>query len=293
MSNSKRQTPNPKPPIGLTIASSDSGGGAGIQADLKAMQANGVFGASVLVASTAQNTHSVTGVHAFPIGHIEAQFDAVAEDLDIGAAKTGMLFSAEIVRTVARKIQGHGLFPLVVDPVMISKSGDTLLQSDAVEAVREELLPLATLVTPNSHEAARLAGMSELRTEADAREAARAIHERGPEHVLVKGGHLEAENEAVDVLFSGGDEMRALRSERLDTPHTHGTGCTCASAIAAGLARGFALGEAVRRAKRYVTEAIRHGFPLNDAPVAGSHGPTHHFYFLEGNEAKATLSASS
>jgi hydroxymethylpyrimidine/phosphomethylpyrimidine kinase len=282
--NPRSKIENRKPPIALTIATSDSGGGAGIQADLKSMQANGVYGASVLVASTAQNTHAVTDVHAFPTAHIEAQCDAVASDLAVGATKTGMLFSEEIVRTVARKVEEHDLFPLVVDPVMISKSGDTLLQDDAVAAVREALLPLATLVTPNSHEAARLAGREKLRTEADAREAARTLHARGPEHVLVKGGHLDDESEAVDVLFSGGTEMDTLRAERLDTPHTHGTGCTYASAIAAGLARGIALGEAVRRAKRYVTDAIRHGFALSDAPAEGSHGPTHHFYFLSETE---------
>lgn len=288
MKNQKPKTKNQKPPIALTLATSDSGGGAGIQADLKAMQAHGVYGASVLVASTAQNTRAVTDVHAFPTRHIEAQCDAVADDLDIQAAKTGMLFSDEIVRTVAQKVEEHELFPLVVDPVMISKSGDTLLQDDAVEAVRRKLLPQATLVTPNGHEAARLAGMNELRSEEDAREAARVMYDRGASNVLVKGGHLAEEEEAVDVLFSGGDAMHALRAERLDTPHTHGTGCTYASAIAAQLARGHALLRAVRRAKRYVTEAIRHGFALSGAPAEGSHGPTHHFYFLDGHEAVPT-----
>ena len=283
MSNPKTKIKNQRPPIGLTIATSDSGGGAGIQADLKAMQANGVFGASVLVASTAQNTHAVTDVHAFPPAHIEAQFDAVTGDLAIDAVKTGMLFSSEIVRIVARKVEEYELFPLVVDPVMISKSGDTLLQDDAVEAVKEELLPLATLVTPNSHEAARLTGRDALRTEDDARAAARILHERGAQNVLVKGGHLEAETQAVDVLFDG-EEMHALRTQRLDTPHTHGTGCTYASAIAANLARGLALHAAVERAKRYVTEAIRYGFALSENPAEGSHGPTHHFHFLEATD---------
>lgn len=281
MSNPKPKTRNPKPPVALTIATSDSGGGAGIQADLKAMQANGVFGASVLVASTAQNTRAVTDVHAFPTGHIEAQFDAVAGDIAVDAAKTGMLFSSEIVEIVARKVAEHDLAPLVVDPVMISKSGDTLLQDDAVEALREALFPLATLATPNGHEAARLVGGEEIRTEADAREAARAIHAMGPAAVLVKGGHLSEEQEAVDVLFDG-ERIHIFASRRVETPHTHGTGCTYASAIAANLARGFPLREAVARAKRYVTGAIRHGFALSER--AGGHGPTHHFYFLEGSE---------
>lgn len=275
---SSPSAPDPRtPPVALTIATSDSGGGAGIQADLKAMQANGVYGASILVASTAQNTRAVTDVHAFPTDHIEAQFDAVADDIAVGAAKTGMLFSAEIVETVARKVEEHGLFPLVVDPVMIAKSGDTLLRDDAIGALRERLLPLATLVTPNGHEAARLAG-EEIRTEAEAREAAREIHAMGPKAVLVKGGHLSDEKEAVDVLFDG-ERVHTFSSRRIETPHTHGTGCTYASSIASNLARGFPLREAVARAKRYVTSAIRHGFALGEG-----RGPTHHFYFLDGSE---------
>lgn len=277
MNNPAPNTRHAKPPVALTIATSDSGGGAGIQADLKAMQANGVYGASILVASTAQNTCAVTDVHAFPIAHIEAQFDAVASDIAIGAAKTGMLFSAEIVETVARKVKEHDLFPFVVDPVMIAKSGDPLLQDDAIGALRAELLPLATLVTPNGHEAARLVG-GEIRTEADAREAARKIHAMGPAAVLVKGGHLSEEKEAVDVLFDG-ERMHTFTCRRIDTPHTHGTGCTYASAIAANRARGFPLRESVARAKRYVTDAIRHGFALGEG-----RGPTHHFYFLDESE---------
>ena len=283
MSTSPRDD-QPRLPIALTIATSDSGGGAGIQADLKAMQANGVYGASVLVASTAQNTQAVTDVHAFPTAHIDAQFDAVAGDLDVDAVKTGMLFSEEIVRTVARKVEEHRLYPLVIDPVMISKGGATLLQDDAIEAVKEVLLPLATVVTPNSHEAARLIGREELRSEADAREAARTLHAMGPQNVLVKGGHLEEEPDAVDILFDG-EEMFAFSTPRIDTPHTHGTGCTYASSIAANLARGYGLREAVTRGKRYVTGAIRHGFALNDDPADGSHGPTHHFYFLKATDA--------
>lgn len=261
----------------LTIATSDSGGGAGIQADIKAMQANGVFAMSVLVASTAQNTQAVTDVHAFPVAHIEAQIDAVVEDLPIGAVKTGMLFSSEIVEAVARKVAAHDLAPLVVDPVMISKSGHTLLQDEAIGAVKETLLPLARLATPNAHEAARLTG-GEIRTAADAREAARALQAMGPRAVLVKGGHLEGEEEAVDVLFDG-KHLHTFTAPRIDTPHTHGTGCTYASAIAANLARGFSLREAVARAKRYVTAAIKRGLPLGEG-----HGPTHHFYFLDGSD---------
>lgn len=259
--------------VALTIATSDSGGGAGIQADIKAMQANGVFAASVLVASTAQNTRAVTDVHAFPLSHIEAQIDAVVNDMPLGAIKTGMLFSADIVETVARKVKQYDLRPLVVDPVMISKSGYTLLQPDAIATVQTQLLPLATLVTPNAHEAAHLTDMT-IETVDQAREAARRIHAFGPQAVLVKGGHLDGEAEAVDVLYDG-DSFQEFRSERIDTPHTHGTGCTYASAIAANLTKGYKVPEAVGRAKHYVTEAIRHGLPLGSG-----HGPTHHFYYL-------------
>jgi len=265
-------------PLALTIAGSDSGGGAGIQADIKAMEANGVFAASVITAVTAQNTKAVTAAFDLPLDIIEAQLDAVADDFAFGAVKTGMLSSAAIIEVVARKVREHGFRPLVVDPVMISKSGFALLQLDAVEALRRDLLPLATLVTPNVHEAERLTD-TEIRTRDDAEAAARVIHALGPQAVLVKGGHLEGESDAVDVLFDGAD-VHAFRSERIDTPHTHGTGCTYASAIAAWLARGAALPEAVRRAKAYVTEAIRHGLPLG-----GGHGPTSHFYFLDEPDA--------
>ena len=260
--------------VALTIATSDSGGGAGIQADIKAMQANGVFAASVLVAVTAQNTREVADVFAFPTPIIEAQVDAVADDLAVAATKTGMLFSSEIIEAVARKIKEWDLMPLIVDPVMISKSGYTLLQDDAIATLKKRLLPLATIATPNAHEAGRLADL-EVNTVQDAEEAARRIHAMGPQAVLVKGGHLDGEAEAVDVLYDG-EAFRRFTSERIDTPHTHGTGCTYASAIAANLAKGHGLAEAVERAKRYVTEAIRHGLALG-----GGHGPTHHFYFLD------------
>jgi hydroxymethylpyrimidine/phosphomethylpyrimidine kinase len=268
----------PPKPLALTIAGSDSGGGAGIQADIKAMEANGVFAASVITAVTAQNTKAVTAAFDLPLDIIEAQLDAVADDFAFGAVKTGMLSSSAIIELVARKVREHELRPLVVDPVMISKSGFALLQPDAVEALRRDLLPLATLVTPNVHEAERLTD-TEIRTRDDAEAAAHAIHALGPQAVLVKGGHLEGESDAVDVLFDGAD-VHAFRSERIDTPHTHGTGCTYASAIAAWLARGAALPEAVRRAKAYVTEAIRHGLP-----IGGGHGPTSHFYFLDEPDA--------
>lgn len=264
----------PLPPVALTIAGSDSGGGAGIQADIKAMQANGVFAASVITAITAQNTKAVTAAFELPLDLIEAQIDAVCEDLPIAATKTGMLSSAAIIELVARKVEAWQLRPLVVDPVMISKSGYPLLRPDAVATLRERLLPLATLVTPNAHEAAHLTGVK-IQTIEDLYEAAQRLKAMGPEAVLVKGGHLAQTAEAVDVLYDG-QRFEVFRAPRIDTPHTHGTGCTYASAIAANLARGFSLLEAVRRAKQYVTEAIRHALPLGSG-----HGPTHHFYFLE------------
>ncbi len=215
----------------LTIAGSDSGGGAGIQADLKAFEAHGVFGMSVVTALTAQNTREVAGVHAVPADFVTAQLDAVAGDLPIGAVKTGMLATPDIVKAVANGLSHHGLGPIVVDPVMISKSGDALLADDAVASVATLSLPLADVVTPNAHEAARLTGL-EVRSLEDARRAGRQILALGPKAVLIKGGHLESETDAVDVLLTADGET-LFREERIDTPNTHGTGCTYASAIAA------------------------------------------------------------
>ena len=265
-------------PTALTIAGSDSGGGAGIQADLKAFEAHGVFGMSVVTAVTAQNSHAVTAIHGIPVDVVVAQIDAVADDFPVGAIKTGMLASPEIVAAVAHGIERHGLGPVVVDPVMVSKSGDALLAPEAVGAVAERLIPLATLVTPNAHEAAQLAGF-DVRTLDDARRAADAILRLGPGAVLVKGGHLDGEAEAVDVLMWADGEA-IFREARVDTPHTHGTGCTYASAIAANLARGLALADAVRRARSYLQQAILHAVPLGSG-----HGPTRHFWFLDGSEA--------
>lgn len=259
-------------PTALTIAGSDSGGGAGIQADLKAFEANGIFGMSVITAVTAQNTREVRVVHEIPLEVITAQIDAVAEDLPIGAVKTGMLSSAEIIEVVCDRIRRHSLQPLVVDPVMISKSGYVLLQPAAVDVMRTKLLPQAELVTPNANEAAALTGMETLETLDDARRAAEAILGMGPGAVLVKGGHLAREDNAVDVLLSREGEL-VLREKRIDTPHTHGTGCTYASAIAAHLARGQGLEESVRQARAYLQGAIQNALPLG-----GGHGPTNHFW---------------
>lgn len=269
--------PHAVPPIALTIAGSDSGGGAGIQADIKAMQANGAFAASVITAITAQNTTSVSSVFELPASVIADQIDAVMSDLGVRTVKAGMLSSAEIISTVAERLRHWKVTSFVLDPVMVSKSGYNLLREDAVEALRNELFPLATLVTPNALEASRLTGLGPIRSIADARRAARIIHEMGARAVLVKGGHLEHETEAVDVLYDG-TNLHLFREARVETRHTHGTGCTYASAIAAGLARGLALDVAVARAKLYVTKAIRHGLAMGSG-----HGPVDHFYFFREN----------
>ena len=256
----------------LTIAGSDSGGGAGIQADLKAMSANGVFAMSVITSITAQNTTGVTAIEDLPISIIEAQIDAIFADFEVAAVKTGMLSSADIVSTVSRQLTKHLAKTLVVDPVMIAKSGHPLLKEDAVEVLKTQLIPLAFLVTPNIHEAELLSN-TKIQTLAEARQAAKVIHALGCRHVLIKGGHL-LERPATDLLYDG-RFFRMYQGEFINTPHTHGTGCTYASAIAANLAKGTPLPEAIEAAKTYLTEAIR-----NSLAIGHGHGPTNHFYFL-------------
>lgn len=241
-----------KIPIALTIAGSDSGGGAGIQADLKTFHAFGVYGTSVITAITAQNTRGVSAVHPVPLDHVRAQLDAVASDLRPAAFKTGMLATTDLVATVAAEIQRHGLTNYVLDPVMVATSGDRLLDEDAVDALKQRLIPLATVVTPNLHEAAILAGMPVASLD-DMRAAASRIRELGAPAVLVKGGHLE--REAADLLLDHHGE-RIWRRHRIDTVHTHGTGCTLSAAITACLASGDALPDSVDHAVRYVTKAI-------------------------------------
>ena len=270
----------PTKPVALTIAGSDSGGGAGIQADLKAMEANGVFGASALAAVTAQNTEEVAQAHDLPPALVAAQIDAVATDMNVRAAKTGMLSAPEIIETVADRVAAHDLSPFVVDPVMISKTGFKLLQDAAIETLVEDLLPLATVVTPNVHEAEHLTDI-EIETPEDLRAAADVLLDYGPDAVLAKGGHLSGTEEAVDVLVDG-EGARSFVAPRIDTTHTHGTGCTYASAIAANLAKGHDLAAAVERAKRYVTGAIRHALPLGHG-----RGPTNHFFHLDPEAALA------
>lgn len=242
-----------QPPVALTIAGSDSGGGAGLQADLRAFAAHAVFGTSVVTAVTAQNTRRVSGVVVMEPAFVDAQLDAVLSDLPVSAVKTGMLATAGIVRTVARRARAGELPNLVVDPVMVASSGDRLLDEDAVDAYRDELFPAALLITPNLREAGLLVGRTLAGSE-DMESAARELAETGPPYVLVKGGHLRGD--AVDVLYDGRSCVE-LRAPRVETVNVHGTGCTLAAAVAAGLARGRDVPTAVREAKRFVTRAIR------------------------------------
>ncbi|MBF8267230.1 MAG: Bifunctional hydroxymethylpyrimidine kinase/phosphomethylpyrimidine kinase [Dehalococcoidia bacterium] len=255
----------------MTIAGSDSGGGAGIQADLKTFAALGVYGTSALTAVTAQNTLGVTAVLELPPELVAAQIDAIISDIGADAVKTGMLANSRIIRVVADKVKEHSLLNLVVDPVMVAKGGDRLLQEEAVATMRGLLIPLATVVTPNLPEAAVLVGRRVESLE-DARQAARDIVAMGAKSAVVKGGHLEGD--AVDVFYDG-RRFREFSAARIPTSSTHGTGCTFASAIAAGLAKGMGTEEAVAQAKEYVTLAIRNAFPLG-----GGHGPLNHFYKL-------------
>ena len=243
-------------PKALTIAGSDSGGGAGIQADLKTFSAFRVFGMSVITAVTAQNSLGVQGVENLPPAFVAQQLRSVLEDFGADAAKCGMLSTAPIIEAVATELTSHRIEKLVVDPVMVAKSGDQLLQPEARAALADRILPLALLVTPNLPEAEVLAGIRVAEPE-DMEEAARRIHLMGPRYVLVKGGHLKGD--ATDLLWNGRDFTR-FSTPRIDSQNTHGSGCTFSAAITAGLARGQALGDAIRSAKAYVTRAIREGF---------------------------------
>jgi hydroxymethylpyrimidine/phosphomethylpyrimidine kinase len=260
----------PRRPRALTIAGSDSGGGAGIQADLKTFGAFGVYGASAITAITAQNTLGVCAIHEVPPDIVAAQIDAVLEDIGADAAKTGMLWSAPIIEAVADRLRAHSFAALVVDPVMVAKSGDALLRPEAVQALVELLLPLAAVVTPNAPEATVLSGV-EVRDLASAREAARRIHALGPSIVIVKGGHLKGDR-SDDLVFDG-RSFEVLSGKRIDTPHTHGTGCTFSAAIVACLARRKEPLEAAREARAFLQGAIEHAEPLG-----AGHGPVNHLW---------------
>ncbi|MER7663460.1 bifunctional hydroxymethylpyrimidine kinase/phosphomethylpyrimidine kinase [Streptomyces sp. NPDC096193] len=250
----------------LTVAGSDSGGGAGIQADLKTMMALGTHGMSVITAVTAQNSLGVQGAWELPVEAIRAQYRSVVDDIGVQAVKTGMLASAPLVEAVAELLAGTDA-PVVVDPVGVSKHGDSLLAASALDSVRTTLLPVATVATPNLDEVTQLTGL-EVTDEAGMSRAAEAVLRFGPRWALIKGGHLSGD--AVDLLTDGTEE-HWLRATRLDNRHTHGTGCTLASAVAAGLAKGLTVPEAVRAAKEYVTGAIAAGFALG-----GGIGPVDH-----------------
>lgn len=255
----------------MTIAGSDSGGGAGIQADLKTFAALGVYGTSVLTAVTAQNTLGVTAIHEIPTEVIAAQIEAVITDIGVGAVKTGMLASNSIIECVASQLRRHSVPWLVVDPVMVAKSGDTLLAKNATETLRTSLVPLASVITPNIPEAETLTGMK-IVSDTEVRQAAEKLVAMGAKAVVVKGGHREGP--ATDLYYDG-SRFHEFSAERIESSNTHGTGCTFASAIAAGLARGMSLLDSVALAKDYVTEAIRRSFS-----VGRGHGPLNHFYKL-------------
>ncbi|MFC6730727.1 bifunctional hydroxymethylpyrimidine kinase/phosphomethylpyrimidine kinase, partial [Natronoarchaeum mannanilyticum] len=267
----RRPAPDDRP-VALTIAGSDSGGGAGIQADLKTMEAHGVFGTSAITAATAQNTTGVYGSHVLPVEEIEGQIDAVVEDFDVGGIKTGMLATAPVIELVAEKVAASDA-PAAVDPVMVATSGDRLLDPDAEDAY-EDLIAESAVVTPNADEAEVLTG-EELETTADARAAGETLVKLGADAALVKGGHLDAEGEArdavVDVLVTD-DGAERFEHPRIDTDATHGSGCTLSSAIAARLARGEPLRDAVAGGVRFMERAVRYHDDVGEGPGAVNHG---------------------
>ena len=258
----------------LTIAGSDSGGGAGIQADLKTFSALGCYGMSVVTALTAQNTTGITGIHAVPPAFAVQQMAAVIGDIGVDAVKVGMLYSAELIESVADSLQKHGVQTIVLDPVMVAQSGDKLLQEEAISALKSVLVPMATVVTPNLPEAEvllerKIDGIDAMRT------AARDLAALGCRSVLIKGGHMETP-ESSDVLFiNDEDRFLVMSDRRVSTPNTHGTGCSLSSAIAAHLAKGLDIESAVQKAKQYIAEAIRAGAAYR---IGQGCGPVHHFY---------------
>ncbi|MCM3757830.1 bifunctional hydroxymethylpyrimidine kinase/phosphomethylpyrimidine kinase [Sporosarcina aquimarina] len=267
--------------VALTIAGSDSGGGAGIQADLKTFQELGVFGTSALTAITAQNTLGVHAVQPVNAGIVAAQIQAVLTDFSVKSIKTGMLFSAEIIETIANELKGYPTIPLVIDPVMIAKGGASLLQNEAIVALRNHLLPVATLITPNIPEAEVLTGQT-IRSEKDMVLAASTLLSVGASAVLLKGGHREDVPYAEDLFMTASGEHFLMRSKRIVTQHTHGTGCTFAAAITAELARGHSLIEAVVTAKNFIHAAIEDGIEIGHG-----HGPTNHAAFRKSGQLKS------
>jgi len=258
----------------LTIAGSDSGGGAGIQADLKTFSAIGCYGMSVITALTAQNTQGVKAIHAVPPAFAVQQIEAVLSDIGADAIKIGMLYSAELIEAVAQALKKHGARKIVLDPVMVAQSGDKLLQDDAIEAIKENLMPLADVVTPNIPEASVLCGR-QLKQWSDIESAAETLARHGSRSILIKGGHRH-ENKSTDLLFLAGENrFVSLEADRIETRNNHGTGCTLSSAIASYMAKGSDVEEAVQKAKTFMNHAIAAGAAYK---IGHGHGPVHHFF---------------
>lgn len=264
-------------PIVLTIAGSDSSGGAGIQADIKAISATGGYACSVITALTAQNTLGVTGILGVGAAFIEQQLDAVFSDLNVVSVKIGMLSDVDIIRAVAKKIKQYDPQYLVVDPVMVTRNGDLLLQENAIECLKSELLPLANVITPNLPEAAALLNCAIPQNEIQMNGMAEGLRLLGVHSVLLKGGYLQTDENSTD-LFIGKDNISRLSSPRIKTRNTHGTGCSLSSAIASYLAQGYALIDAVTLAKQYITVALNKADQLN---IGHGHGPVNHFFALQ------------
>lgn len=258
-------------PRALTIAGSDSGGGAGIQADLKTFTALKVYGMSVITSVTAQNTNSVLGIEDLSPEFVELQIEAIINDLGADAVKIGMLSNKQIVESVAAKVIQYNLTNVVLDPVMVTSSGSSLLNSDARDTLIQRLFPLTTVLTPNIPEAEVISGL-EISTIEDMKVAAEKINSLGSKYVLLKGGHLNNSADAIDILYDG-ETFLEFRAKRADTKNTHGTGCTYSAAICAGLAKGFSVPESIKEAKDYVTLAIENSFD-----IGAGHGPLNHFW---------------
>ncbi|KRQ87634.1 Hydroxymethylpyrimidine/phosphomethylpyrimidine kinase [Caloramator mitchellensis] len=259
----------------LTIAGSDSCGGAGIQADLKTFSAHLVYGMSVVTSVTAQNTQGVFGALDMPRDFIELQIKVVFEDIKVDAVKIGMLSSSEIIKTVSQSLKKYGAINVVLDPVMISKSGFKLLKYEAIETLIQDLIPVCTIITPNIHEASLLADM-EIKNINEMKEACQRIHKLGAKNVLVKGGHLD--DDAIDVLFDG-KEFYYFKGQRINTINTHGTGCTLSSAIASNLALGYPVPDAIKNSKEYIQRAIENSFSIGHGV-----GPVDHLYAFRGGK---------
>ncbi|WP_413111877.1 bifunctional hydroxymethylpyrimidine kinase/phosphomethylpyrimidine kinase [Thaumasiovibrio sp. DFM-14] len=263
-------------PITLTIAGSDSGGGAGIQADIKAISATGGYACSAITALTAQNTQGVQGILPIDIAFVAQQIDAIFTDLDVKAVKIGMLADSDIIRTVAEKLKQYQPAHIVLDPVMVATSGDLLLQQDAIACLKEHLLPLATVITPNLPEAAALTGTTMPSTPGDMDNLVNALKALDTRAVLLKGGHSHDDQKATDLLIEA-NNITTFSVERHPTNNTHGTGCTLSAAIASYLAQQNALPQAVKLAKNYISDAIKHADELR---IGKGHGPVNHFYML-------------